>query len=1085
MDEVSYLLASLTTHETLVSIALHVVVITLVPVVLLLIFTSTRVSTQLALYFADSWSLRRLPRYRDPLAAWKMMWNTINWTNFCEKMRRKDGSFHPMLNCGPSAEGRHWVAISDPELVKSILMCPEPDEETVSLYAKLKVASPTFADAYTAWIGESLLSSQGSKWHIHRKAATPLFFFTVLHDQLPFISRSTYDLVRSIRTQDWPHGFISPTNRVSSHVMRCLLHLIAGPDVVQEASTTIARHSIDWMIEQQHSLVQHFRSSLNKTSFIGGRLWHILGGRLSSMLPWLGGEGNLHALQKQRYNLACYCQSLINRLRYEEEDDADAGPTRSNDLLSMLFYMKLDEDFAIHQQMLAKSQSRSSATTPTSLTSAPHTPTPPLPSRRNLLKRSQSGLRRSSASLVVTPPLSPSDGDSSLKSSGSTTSMADRLSYQADLPPDATPPVPAKFTHEHAAAAQQKAAPKFQPRKSNAPLATESPDYSPILAPAPYQSDSHPSITSKLRNFRISMKSSTSIVGTSGSLSPTKIASPKSARSPSSTSTSFSTATTATNASTNSVSTNMILDSGKQSLSSKKSPLRNSSPTPKPPATPPLSFLDSHTNASKSKFGSGESISYEEEDEYDGTGTTEGSDFEQSYGEEDSASTSQETTPSSRNKKKNTKERTLDESGAEDGEEDEEDEEYSGDSGSSRSGESGEYSEEEEEEEEEHEDRGWETSSDGSAREEDEGTYSGPNPALTSENWNTMPYKDGNSESEEEKEEDDPNNVPGSQPHRPGHLHDETIIDHALAFLSAGFQTTSSTIEWCLYHLAKDADLTRSLQEEVHTVLDGLIPNTVIKTGPSSPRCEEYVSVPKRMMGEIGRAGSGLGLGDIPITATHYSRLKKTHNFVKEVLRFHPTQPVVERITTDKVKLGGHSIPEGTAVGLMVWNLHRDPKLWQEPERFWPERFEYVDEEHKVTAGGPKHTHAFLPFAAGHHSCIAQKYAMYLLVTTVALIVRAFDLELDYDAQVKETFFDGVLSPQNLNIRFMPRDIAPSLAPLRTTVQALQRTISRGSQLAIKTNKTEESSSTARTSKAAPTSSPTVSRRSKAPPVPM
>lgn len=1074
MDEATELLASLTQYEVLLSAVLHVVVIALVPVVLLLIFTTSRVSTQLALYFADSWSLKRLPRYKDPFGAWKMMWNTINWTNFCEKMRRKDGNFHPMLNCGPSSEGRHWVAISDPELVKSVLMQPEPDEETTGLYAKLRIASPTFADAYTAWIGESLLSSQGSKWHIHRKASTPLFFYTVLQDQLPFISRSAYDLVRSIRTQNATDVSGSPTKRVSAHVMRCLLHLIAGPEVVQEASSHIAKHSVDWMIEQQHNLVQHFRSSLQKTSFIGGRMWHFLGGRVSSMLPWLGGEGNLHDLQEQRYHLACYCQSLINRLRYEEEEDAEDGHARSSDLLSMLFYMKLDEDFAIHQQLLSKTNSKSSATSAASLGTTSHTPTPPLPSRRSILKRSHSSLRRSSASLVVTPPLSPSESDSNFDRSESSSSLSERPRAFVDNVIDITPTLPAKFSHhggdhDHSTAQDgDSKVPKLPVRRA----AVDSPDFSPILAPAPYQSDAQHAHISKLKNWRISAKSTSSLnpkVRADSGISP-----PKSARttssssiSASSSSISASTTTTASSEAAGESSIESIVriardeprklpsrgtkPSRRSKSRSESSPSASASAGAEAPPSPPLSFLDDKQDSPHSGKHTYDDSEASDDESTDHTAA----DVLQA-----------ETKSTDQTLNKSVEHSDASDRDADDGEDDSASNRTSGSyssgslSGSERS------------------DHGWETSSDGSANEEDDRAASGPNPALSTQNWATMPYKDDGSS--EEDEEDDANNVPGSQPHRPGHLPDETIIDHGLAFLSAGFQSTVSTIEWCLYHLAQDPQIVRKLQEEVHLVLDGHIPSTVSQPSPRSPRCEDYSSVPKRMMGEIGRAGSGLGLGDLLITPAQYNKLGKVRNFVKEVLRFHPTQPVVERITTDKVKLGGHTIPEGTAIGLMVWNLHHSPNLWKDPERFWPERFEKENEDDKDSTklrGGPSHSHAYIPFAAGHHSCIAQKYANYVLVSTVALLVRAFDFELAGDAPVRESFYDGVLSPENLNIRFQPRDLAPSSAPLMTTVQALKRTISRGSQLVIKTPKTEESSAPPKTSTAS--SSPTVSRRVK------
>lgn len=966
MDEVAQYFSSFSVYDVIVITGLHVLVISLVPVLLLGIFMSTRIATQLALYLTDSWRLRRLPRYKDRFGAWKMMWNTINWTNFCERMRKKDGSFHRMLNCGPSTEWRHWVAISDPDIVQSALTHAEPDEETSGLYSKLKVASPTFADAYNAWVGESILSSQGSRWHIHRRAATPLFFHTVLREQLEFISRSTFDMIRAIRTKDGSDNFSSPSKRASSHVMRCLLHLIAGQEALRDSKST---NTVDWMIEQQHNLTHHFRSSLQKTSFLGGRLWHILGGRLSNMLPWLGGEGNLHALEKQRYSIACYCQRLINRLRYEEEEEEDQSPSRSHDLLSMLFHLKLDEDFAINHQMGKNVSTPSTEPSSSSLTSAPHTPTPPLPSRRNhLLRRSHSSLRRSTASLVVTPPQSPKEGSAD---------QQDASPRQSS--PNPTPPLP-KHLRQHKIS------------KSEG-YTTNSPDFSPLAAPAPYQTGS---LHSKIKSFKVT-SATTKTTDNPDEASPMKA-----------------------DGSTKS-------EIGSEGQISAQTPPN----APEAPHIPRITEGEENKDAEVVSGGASD-------DKGEGA------------------------------KKEDEKI------------ESEEDEESSGsESGEKEANENGSTQEEDEEDEKESV-GGWETSSDGSAHEYDyaspEGLDSGAKVALTSDNWATMPYN--TDRSDEMDEEDDPNNAPGSQPHRPGHLPDETIIDHAVAFLAAGFQPTTSTLEWCLYHLAKDSALLSELQDEAHLVLDGRIPNILSTPSPRSPPVSpSFLASSVASAPPLGRAGSGLGMGDRPLTAEQLSRLNKTRNFVKEVLRMHPAQPVVERILTDDVVIGGHKIPEGTAVGLMVWNLHRDPAYWKEPERFWPGRFEN-HRESTPDEKTPSHPFAFIPFSAGNHSCIAQKYTIQMLMITVSLLVRAFDMELDMSVPTEETFFDGVMSPTGLNVRFLPRNPAPSNHPLKTSDQAIMFTISRGSSLSI-AGRAKKSASSEPPEPKPVTSAPVPSRRQK------
>lgn len=823
-----------------------------------------------------------------------MTWNMINWADFCEKMRRKDGSFHPILNCGPSVDGRHWVAISSPELVKKVLTAVEPDEERPSLYPRLRITSPTFADAYTAWIGEGLLSSQGSKWHIHRKACVPLFFSSILHKQLDSIAQSTHELIRSIRMAERANlfqSFIDPQKRLNSHVMRCLLHLIAGSDIVHEAKVSTARHSIDWMITQQHKLIQHFRSSLEKTSFLGGRVWNILGNRVSSMLPWVGGEGNLHALQKERYSLACYFQSLLNRLRYEESDDEDPYPTQNDDLLSMLFHLKLDEDFDIQHNLPQTRFKVQPIPTPPTTSSNPHAPTPPLPSRRSFLKRSMSNLgRKGSGALVITPPHSPSSSDSQL-----------------------TPVVPPHLLGD--------------PDASSSESGDTSPEFV-RLPPAPYQEPSK----SKFRNFKI-------------------------------------------------------------------------------------------TNAHETSLNSSsEEVTEDEETEL-------------------------EATPSSPEQFSPLPQFAASQS-------DKNDDEQHDDDASNISG--------------------WETSSDGSAREIDDpgSTSIDPEGLKTDQNWSTMPYNSNGSP--EPLLEEDPECVPGSQPIRPGHLPDETIIDQALSFLAAGYQPVATSLEWCLYHIAKDKNIYSKLQQESHLVLDGRIPHVT---------CQYELSQQSTVQSDDASNmtqlpdGSGLGLGDVLVSASQLSQLRYTRNFVKEVLRFHPTQPVIESITNEDVKWGDKKLPEGTAIGLMVWNLHRDPHFWKQPEHFWPERFDLTAEGSTTSVGGPTHAYAYLPFSSGSHSCIGQKYAMQHLIISVALLVRAFEMELSPHEQVKEVFFDGLLSPSSLRIRFIPRDFETKAKPSRSQPGASQTRLIQPTHLQSRDLFSPAAPILASSSD--PSTTPTLSRRSK------
>lgn len=55
---------------------------------------------------------------------------------------------------------------------------------------------------------------------------------------------------------------------------------------------------------------------------------------------------------------------------------------------------------------------------------------------------------------------------------------------------------------------------------------------------------------------------------------------------------------------------------------------------------------------------------------------------------------------------------------------------------------------------------------------------------------------------------------------------------------------------------------------------------------------------------------------------------------------------------TDDCMVGGYNIQRGTTVFANVWAIHRDPNIWEEPEKFKPERFEKKGEDKKLITFG-------------------------------------------------------------------------------------------------------------------------------------
>lgn len=111
---------------------------------------------------------------------------------------------------------------------------------------------------------------------------------------------------------------------------------------------------------------------------------------------------------------------------------------------------------------------------------------------------------------------------------------------------------------------------------------------------------------------------------------------------------------------------------------------------------------------------------------------------------------------------------------------------------------------------------------------------------------------------------------------------------------------------------------------------------------------------------------------------------------VKETLRLYPPAPLlIPHGSRDDCIVGGYHVSRGTRLIVNVWMIQRDPRLWSDPEKFYPERFI----TNNVDIKGQNFE--IIPFGSGRRICPGASFALQLLQFTVARMVHAFDLSID------------------------------------------------------------------------------------------
>ena len=119
------------------------------------------------------------------------------------------------------------------------------------------------------------------------------------------------------------------------------------------------------------------------------------------------------------------------------------------------------------------------------------------------------------------------------------------------------------------------------------------------------------------------------------------------------------------------------------------------------------------------------------------------------------------------------------------------------------------------------------------------------------------------------------------------------------------------------------------------------------------------------------------------------SKLKYTRACIDESMRLYPPAWITDRENLEDDTINDFHIKKNTLVGVSFYELHRNPKYWENPNDFYPERF-FGDHKKKTTG-------VYYPFGAGPRMCIGLGFAIYEMVLAISYIVKKYTLTTEQD----------------------------------------------------------------------------------------
>ncbi|HLW67637.1 MAG TPA: cytochrome P450 [Gemmataceae bacterium] len=202
-----------------------------------------------------------------------------------------------------------------------------------------------------------------------------------------------------------------------------------------------------------------------------------------------------------------------------------------------------------------------------------------------------------------------------------------------------------------------------------------------------------------------------------------------------------------------------------------------------------------------------------------------------------------------------------------------------------------------------------------------------------------------------------------------GQMTDADLLGQATILFAASYETQANALTWTLFLLSQHPEVLANLCDELWHVLQW-----------SAPSLEDM------------------------------DRLPYLEAVLKESMRILPPVPFTIRIVSREAELGGVALRPRDRVICSHFITHHLPELYEEPERFWPERWFGID----------PNQYEYLPFSAGPRWCIGKNLAMAMMKIVLARLVQKWRFTMAPHARI-DRYVSVTMGPRH----GMPMVLAP------------------------------------------------------------